>query len=187
MKMLAVLSLAVALWSASCAMRPSSPATPTAPPIVRWTSDEDAVELPLAVIVEKGEPTDVAVFLPFLGTEEAFVIDTGANRSWISEELGLAKNLPTDGTVKALGLGNSKALFRKAVAPRIDLGFAVLERWTLTVGRIPSIDRRNVSWYKNGKPVIRGLIGADLLHALGATIDYREQKIRFRKPAANAP
>lgn len=183
-KIFAATALLVAILSGGCANRPPAPDLSRAQAIVRWTNRDDSVALPLGIIVENGLPTDIAVFLPFLGTEEAFVIDTGASRSWISPELCAAKDLAATETVKVTGLGGSKSVFRRTTAVRVDLGFAIVERWPLVVGTIPTIDRRNSHWRKTGQPVVVGLLGADLLHALEATIDYRQQEIRFRRPGS---
>lgn len=185
-RIVGAVGLLIAILTGSCVTRPAAPDLSPAPAVVRWTSSADTVALPLGVIVENGVPTDIAVFLPFLGTDEAFVIDTGASRSWISPELCDAKGLASTGEVKVTGLGDSKSVFRRTTAVSVDLGFAVVEQWPLIVGKIPTIARRNLHWRKKGQPVVAGLLGADLLHALEATIDYGQQQIRFRRPGSQA-
>lgn len=183
-KIFAATALLVAICASGCMSRPPAPAPspPIGQPVVRWTSIKSTVALPFGVVVEDGAPTDLAVSLTFLGTEEIFVIDTGASRSWISPDLCLAKGLIATEDVVVHGLGDSKTVFRRTTTLQVDLGFVVVERWPLMVGSIPTIERRNLHWQRKGHAVIRGLLGADLLHALGATIDYRQQQIRCRKP-----
>ncbi len=182
MRIFAAAALLVAICASGCVSRPPASSPPIGQPVVRWTSGKSTVALPLAVVTEDDAPTDLAVFLPFLGTEELFVIDTGASRTWISPELCLIKGLVATEDVIVQGLGSSKTVFKRTAATRVDLGFAVIEHWPLMVGKIPMIERRNSHWEREGLPVVRGLLGADLLHALGATIDYRERQIRFQRP-----
>ena len=150
--------------------------------IVRWSYHADALTKPLGYFTANGRPTDIVVLLPFLGTEESFMIDTGASTSWLFPDFCAKKGLVTSGPkIKGHGLGGVAVAFLTVLIPEVDFGFASVENWRVTVGAIPRVEEYNPKWQREGKRPIAGLIGSDLLFQLGAVIDYRNRTITFFK------
>jgi len=152
-----------------------------------WTSSAESVEMPLGVITSEGRLRDIVVMLPFLGKEEAFVVDTGAPSSWLSQEFCRMKGLVPGHKIKTAGIGGAAAIFQIVAIPEVDLGFAVLRDWHLSTGTIPRVENDNPRWIAAGKPPMVGLLGADVLHAFGAAIDYSKMTITFKKKPNKAP
>ena len=112
------------------------------------------------------------------GTAADFILDTGAGATIIDEKsadkFGLAT---TESENTAAGAGGNMTL-KEAVADRIEIDGFVLEKFTVHVMELAHI---NDALTQTGMPVAEGVIGADILSAGKAIIDYAALTLRLEQ------
>lgn len=185
MKRIPAAALAVVL--ASCASPPENDTLNRwSPPTAIWNGNETAT-LPLDTVSLNGRVVFFGVELSIDGYRETFLVDSGSSSTSFTDEfLRILKSKISGGQNGVVyGLGWSRKV-NTIVIDSLDLGFARLKRL-----EIPNEDILGTMFYrqvisKNGRP-LAGIIGVDMLVALGASIDLGNSTITFRKMPNRPP
>jgi predicted aspartyl protease len=113
------------------------------------------------------------------------LIDTGASRTVFDEErikafLGKENNSFEKNDKLSTGLGTNTMQSHSVILEEFRLGETIFNDYLAVVLNMEHV---NQSYRTLGYREIDGVLGGDLLHTLGAVIDYRKKELRWRHRA----
>jgi len=128
----------------------------------------------------QGQKSHIVVTAFINGLEATLIIDSGASNCVLDTGKSLGYNLSPDGSFgneMAVGLGSDSISSSLARADVFELGDFVVSHFPFVLLDLTII---NETFKKAGSDQIDGIIGADLLMAGNAVINYKSATITFR-------
>lgn len=101
-----------------------------------------------------------------------FAVDTGADRSCISDQLAVRLTLPADAPVRVHGISGS------ALMPTVRIAGLTIGQDTFQGGVVPVLSRDHLG--------VDGLLGVEVLQNRRLVINYRERLLELRQPNRDA-
>ncbi len=172
----------LALILAACTSPPANEAPGKVfSPVVTWTGAVTTT-LPLETITWDGRLIFFVVNVSMNGEEGAFMVDSGSNVTWLTDEFShavLAKGLVVASRQATInGVGGAKRQ-NTVLLDSLDLGFARLHPVLIATG--DTLRLINATLAKKKERPLAGILGLNLLVPLGASLDLQKSTITFQK------
>jgi hypothetical protein len=172
------------LLVASCATAPAYNPLSTVPrPIVTWYKD-GVVTLPLRTIGDSRNMIGVAAEIAVDGRKGWFLVDSGSSTSWLTSEFTRSIRVVSTGN-KIIVHGSAGTVTHDLVElDSMDVGFARLSHVWVTSGDLFEDVNRELT--AKGERRLSGILGLDVMVALGASIDLAGSTVSFHQGALPA-
>jgi hypothetical protein len=171
----------LALLVASCKTAPAYNPLSTVPqPLVTWYKDGVST-LPLRMIGESRNMIGVAVEIAVNGRKGLFLVDTGSSTSWLTSEFTRSIHVLTTGNKIIVHGSAGTATHDLVELDSMDVGNARLSHVWVTSGDLFEDVNRELA--AKGERQLSGILGLDVMVALGGSLDIARSAVSFHEVA----